>query len=100
MHILVDANRPAGSRTKTALHEVIEAVWQTYMEILGKKINVKERELWCNRFAAMVKMPPDVFAPKAIQCGMDVRILADAFDDTLAGVSRQLRDVCYAGDFF
>jgi hypothetical protein len=70
------------------------------MEIFAQKVNLKEREAWCNRFAAMVKMPPDVFATKANECGMDIRALTSEFDETLAGVSRQLRDVIFPGKLF
>jgi hypothetical protein len=100
MRVLVSANRPVGSRTKTALHELIEPLWKAYRLYSQTPYTDKEREAWCNRFAAMVKMPPNTFVKAALKDGIDFGRLTSQFDDTLAGVARQLRDTVFANGYF
>lgn len=100
MTILVDANRPVASRLRTVLHEIIEPLWVASIAEHHDSICVADREHWCNRFAVMVKMPPEIFGPAAWACGLDVRHLAAEFGETLAAVTRHLRDTEFAREFF
>lgn len=97
--VFLDDARPPASIIKTLLHELAEIILSiSYeMEAAPKILKSRERERWANKFAAMVKMPPGLFQPEAESCGLDLRMLAENYKDTIAGVSRQVRDLNASG---
>jgi len=100
MTILVDGNRPAASRVRTLLHEVIEPVWTFGKQRLGEGWRIEEREAWCNAFSSAVRMPPHLVKKRAIDTGYDLRTMATEFNETLSAMARQMRNVCFPREFF
>jgi hypothetical protein len=93
--ILIDAERPDASRIKTLFHEIAEIL----LEISYQKhphlpqLKEKERERFANRFAAYLKMPARAFIENFRQDLLDIVKLSDSHKETLAGVTRHLRDL-------
>lgn len=98
IRIYLDAARPEEEIVKALLHELGELVLAVGYDVhqlpRDQELSDKKRERWAQRFVAMVKMPPPLFRYEAFSCGLDLRHLRGFFEDTLAGVSRQVRDVC------
>ena len=100
--VFLDDARPPASIIKTLLHELAEIILDISYEYedAPKVLKVREQERWANTFAAMVKMPPALFQPEAGRCGLDLRLLAENYKDTIAGASRQVRDLNASGLVF
>lgn len=97
MTILLDASRPDPSKIKSLHHETSEQFLLVGYDKYKTKtiLSDRDRENWANRFAAMVKMPPDKFKSEFVSHGLNLELLANSiFSDTLAGVARQIRDLC------
>lgn len=98
--IIIDASRPAASQIKTLFHELAEQILEISHSLDPSVSKPKEeaQERWANRFAAMCKMPPNIFRQDAVKYGLDLRELAALYKDTIAGVSRQVRDLIALDD--
>lgn len=97
VQILLDASRPDPSKIKSLHHETSEQFLLAGYDKYRKRAVLadRDRENWANRFAAMVKMPPERFLAEFNRHGLNLALLAnDIFYDTLAGVARQVRDLC------
>lgn len=94
--ILIDSARPDPSKIKTLLHEIAEMLLEiSYDHHPGEdRLDDKKREDWANKFAAFVKMPRHLFIPAFIEHHVDLEILSEIFAETLAGVTRHIRDLC------
>jgi len=94
-YMLVDPDRPIPSRFKSVLHEFAEQLLDIshlrHPEVKIRK--TKKREKWANLFAACIVMPPDVFRKAFADYQLDLEMLKNYFGDTLAGVSRHIRDL-------
>ncbi len=88
--LMVDSARPELSHVRSALHEIIEPVWEYSCKCEGAAIEVRVRERWADKFAAMVTMPPDLVRLRAAD---EPGQLAEAMNETLGATLRQLRDV-------
>jgi hypothetical protein len=93
--IMIDPDRPPASQIKTLLHELCEQILEISYSLDPSLpvLSGRDREHFASRFAAMCKMPPDIFARDAEETGLDLRELAELYKDTIAGVSRQIRDL-------
>lgn len=93
--IFIDDARPPQSQLKTFLHELVEQALEYSASLLKDPppMSVRMREDWANSFAAHCKMPPERFRRDALQCGLDLWWLKENYVDTIAGVSRHIRDV-------
>lgn len=94
--ILIDAARPDPSKIKTLLHEIAEMLLEISYSSNPETqpLDDQKREDWANKFAAFVKMPRDMFLSAYQEHGLDLPALSDIFAETLAGVSRHIRDLC------
>lgn len=93
--ILLDAARPDPSKIKSLLHEIAEMLLKIDYDSNKQacELSDKDREKWANSFAAMVKMPREVFLPAVEMYGIDLPLLSEIFCETLAGISRHIRDL-------
>lgn len=100
--VRVESRRPEASRIKTLLHEIAEMIeWQVLAQAPDvRQMGTRQRELWANRFAAMVKMPPMRFKELSDEIGLDLRQQAQLQHDTLAGVARHYRDLVMSGSVY
>ncbi len=100
--VLIDPDRPQASRIKTYIHEVTEQLLDisyNFHPMLPRR-SEKERERYANSVAACVKMPPDTFRKQVRRVGLDIESLAEENKETLAGVTRHLRDLIMEGRHF
>jgi hypothetical protein len=94
--ILIDSARPDPSKIKTLLHEIAEMLLEISYDHNPSQVRLDDgkRENWANKFAAFVKMPRHLFIPKFIEYQVDLEALSEIFAETLAGVTRHIRDLC------
>ena len=95
--ILLDAARPDPSKIKTLLHEIAEMLLAISYDSNPAEVPLDDenRERWANKMAAFVKMPRTLFLNAVERYGIDLELLSDEFAETLAGVSRHLRDLYF-----
>ena len=94
-YMLVDPDRPIPSQIKSMLHEFAEQLLaishSRHPEVKIRK--TRAREKWANQFAAYIVMPPDIFRKTFAEYQLDLEMVKKHFSDTLAGVSRHVRDL-------
>ncbi|MDE2937404.1 MAG: ImmA/IrrE family metallo-endopeptidase [Chloroflexota bacterium] len=82
-----------GSKAQTLAHEIYEII----LENMGVKDSGSEPDplvcLQAERFAVSVLMQPDIFAPCAEDCGLDVAALHDRFGSSYASAALRLAEV-------
>lgn len=102
LRIFVDASRPPESQIKTLFHEFAEIILDiSYsLDSTAPLLEKSVKEHWANSFSAMLKMPPALFRASAAEVGLDLRKLAELYKDTIAGTSRQVRDLNAKGMAF
>lgn len=93
--ILIEPERPTPSRIKTLIHEVgeqmLEISHSRHQRVPMRRD--RERERWADKLAAFVKMPADKFRRVFQQQQLDIEVIAEKMEDTLAGVVRHIRDL-------
>ena len=82
-----------GSKAQTLAHEIYEII----LENMGVKDSGGPPDplvcLQAERFAVAVLMQPDIFAPCALDCGLDVVALHDQFGSAYASAALRLAEV-------
>ncbi len=82
-----------GSKAQTLAHEIYEII----LEHMGVKDSGSEPDplvcLQAERFAVSVLMQPDIFAPCAEDCGLDVAALHERFGSSYASAALRLAEV-------
>jgi len=82
-----------GSKAQTLAHEIYEII----LEHMGVKDSGSDPDplvcLHAERFAVSVLMQPDIFAPCAEDCGLDVAALHDRFGASYASAALRLAEV-------